>query len=108
MARIPIVQGIALMLMTVAAAGCANRGEFGKQACVDSDRIAVYSNAVSAIYFDAAGKQIGLRAEELQGTEHDKMCPSPPPSGGGVGVCPNSPVRYCPVGPPGQVVCIKC
>ncbi len=66
------------------------RGTFGSESC--PNRVPVNSNAVVAIYYDAAGNQVGNPKiiEDLWGTTVKNMCetaPPPEPTGGCGALC---------------------
>jgi hypothetical protein len=81
----------------------ANRGVFGAAACADADRVGVDASAAYAIYIDANGQPTGDRAEDLTGTESNRMCPMPGESG--PGACP---AGYCPRTISGKTYCLRC
>jgi hypothetical protein len=85
------------------------RGDFTPQACVDDgqpgSRIDVPAGAVTAVYLDATGHAVGMFAEDLTGTENNRMCPTPPADAGPGGCTPKPP--WCKVTIAGQNYCIK-
>ena len=88
----------------VAVAGC--RGKFGTEACDSGDRIDVPAGAVGAIYYDNQGHPLGSVAEDMVGTEDNKMCPTEVPGAGGPGQCRKA--GYCVVNIGGTDYCLKC
>ena len=82
----------------------ANRGTFETGSCAEADRINVFPDAKSAVYFDAHGLPLGTQAEDLTGTVNKKMCPTPAHSGGG-SPCGSG---YCAKNVGGTTYCLRC
>jgi hypothetical protein len=97
-------RGVSLGLLAVLAVSGCSRGNFGSDACVSDERTDIPANATYAIYLDASGNAIGNIGEELEGTENNRMCPTPEPDG--PGGCTKA--GYCLVNIGGQNYCIKC
>ncbi len=81
----------------------ANRGEFGPESCPVEERVAVDPSAAFAVFLDANGEVVGDRAEDLNGTEGNQMCPTPKPSG--PGACP---AGTCAKTISGRKICLPC
>lgn len=95
---------------SIAATGCANRGQFTKAACDVDKREGVPSGAVLAIYYDLAGNPLpgnpsGTPGEDLKGTKKNKMCPALIEAGPG-GCSPKPP--WCKVPVNGVNYCVRC
>ena len=99
-----VIHGLMLTAITVQLAGCATRGEFTDQACSKSARMAVYTGAVTATYFDNTGAPISSQ-ENLKGTFFKEMCPTPEPTG--ASGCPSGYCAYTPQGS-SKTYCLKC
>jgi hypothetical protein len=103
-----VTRGITLLLLGLLMSGCANRGLFGDESCKSDVRVAVDSKAAYAIYLDKDGNPVGPPgvAEDLLGTRHNLMCPTPR-SGESLdpGVCAPG---YCPKVMLGKTYCLRC
>jgi hypothetical protein len=103
-------RGLSILSVGVlfAAGGCTTRGTFVTGSC--SSPIAVNPDAVSAIYFDKDGKPLGDQAEDLMGTQKNKMCPTPTPhaiSSSDPSAC-TPPPGYCARTIAGKTYCLRC
>ena len=96
-----IGRGATLLLAVFLLTACEGRGTFGPESCDAGARVGVDGAAVAAVYFDKTGQP--LSAEELQGTQNNKMCPTP--DEGGSGVCP---AGYCARTMGGKTYCLRC
>jgi len=94
---------------SIAATGCAaNRRLFTKAACQANEREGTPSGAVLAIYYDKNGNPVpgnpsGTPAEDLKGTNDNKMCPAE--IEGGPGGCSSG---LCRVKVNGVNYCVQC
>ncbi|HEY7090838.1 MAG TPA: hypothetical protein VH518_22260 [Tepidisphaeraceae bacterium] len=81
MARTLRISALLFTWLLLTGASCtANRGEFGTNACEEGQRGPVPAEAVLAVYFKNDGSVAGVNAEDLTGTENNKMCPAEPAS----------------------------
>lgn len=94
-----------LLVAGLLVTACDNRGTFGPSSCASGDRVPVASNAVSAVYFDNMGQPVGTESEDLDGTQNNKMCPTPTPDTNVPGTCPSG---YCPRSIMGRTYCLRC
>lgn len=101
MSIVSIARGVTLLLTAFLLVACEGRGTFGPEACDAGARVGVDGGAVGAVYLDKTGQAVG--AEELQGTQNNKMCPTP--DEGGSGVCPSG---YCARTMGGKTYCLRC
>lgn len=85
-----------------------DRGSFGMDSCASSERIAVNSDALYAVYVDGEGNPVDGIAEDLTGTHDNMMCPTPPAKDQN----PHNPQacanHYCPRVVNGKQVCFRC
>lgn len=109
-----------LILLGVLAIGACNntpvRGNFTTASCSKEERRDLPQGAAYALYVDKDGNLLdpfkdqdgtvtGYRAEDLTGTDQNKMCPTPSPNGPG-----SCPTGYCLKLVPGTntKVCMRC
>lgn len=96
-----IARGATLLVATFLLTACEGRGTFGPEACDAGARVGVDGGAVAAVYYDKTGAP--LTAEEMEGTQNNKMCPTPDP--GGPSGCPTG---YCARTMSGKTYCLRC
>lgn len=120
MNRLKLWIGASMMVAALMAGGCTSagsaysadssagagvRGQFVSGSCKESERVTVSSKAAYAIYVDENGVPVASKsAEDLAGTDANKMCPTPPHDEG-TGPCP---ANYCARLIAGRNYCLRC
>lgn len=106
-ARITSVLAAAAMCVACATNNsAANRGKFAEGSCKADSRVAVDANAAYALYLDKDGNLLTAAfAEDLKGTKHGMLCPTPVFDSADPAPCPTG---YCPRLMSGKTYCLRC